>query len=199
MENATRRRIDAYLETHAGIIRTADFQRAGLHNSYISALLNEGSIVRVKPGLYIASETQTASGYFEIQLALPGAVICLGSALAHYDLSTYEPPSIQVALPRGNRTRVPEFPPVRRFFFGERRHSLGVATETIDGQTFKVYDREKTMCDVIRFRRTLGQDVVNEALRNYLTAAVVNVDLLLRYARILQEEGPVRTHLRISA
>ena len=54
------------------------------------------------------------------------------------------------------------------------------------------------MCDVIRFRRTLGQDVVNESLRTYLSGAAVNVDLLLQYARVLREEGPVLTHLRLS-
>ena len=198
MEETTRRRIESYLDTHDGIIRTVDFQRAGLHNSYISTLKHEGRIVRIKPGLYISADAQTASGFFEAQRALPSAVICLGSALAYYELSTYEPPVIHVALPRGNRTRGPEFPPVRRFSFGGPRYGLGVVTDTIDGRSFTIYDREKTMCDVIRFRRTLGQDVVNESLRTYLSGAAVNVDLLLQYARVLREEGPVLTHLRLS-
>lgn len=199
MESETRGRIDRYLMENAGVIQTADFQRAGLHNKYISALIDEGRLVRVKPGLYIASDMQTASGYFEIQLAIPAAVICLGSALTFYDLSTYEPPSVHVAVPRGNRIRPPEFPPIKRFTYGARRYNLGVVQEELEGKTFKIYDREKTICDVIRFRRTLGQDVVNEAIRNYLTGRNTNVAGLLKHARELNEEGPVQIHLRISA
>lgn len=199
MEEETRHRIDRYLVENAGIIRTADFQRAGLHNTYISALVDEGKIVRVKPGLYITPNMQTASGYFEVQIAIPAAIICLGSALAFYDLSTYEPPSVHVAVPRGNRIRPPDFPPVRRFTYGAQRYRLGILHEELEGKTFKIYDREKTICDVIRFRRTLGQDVVNETLRNYLAGRNTNVDRLLKYARELNEEGPVQTHLRMSA
>ncbi len=199
MEEETRHRIYRYLVENAGIIRTADFQRAGLHNKYISALVDDRRIVRVKPGLYITSEMQTAAGYFEVQIAIPAAVICLGSALAFYDLSTFEPPSVHVAVPRGNRISPPDFPPIKRFTYGAQRYSLGILHDELEGKTFKIYDREKTICDVIRFRRTLGQDVVNEALRNYLTGRNTNVDRLLKYARELHEEGPVQTHLRMSA
>lgn len=199
MEEETRSRIDRYLRENAGIIRTADFQRAGIHNKYISTLIDEGRIVRVKPGLYIASDMQTAAGYFEVQIAIPTAVVCLGSALTFYDLSTYEPPSVHVAVPRGDRIRPPEFPPIKRFTFGELRYNLGIVQEKLEGRTFRIYDREKTICDVIRFRRTLGQNVVNEAIRTYLRGRDISVDRLLKYARQLNEEGPVQTHLRISA
>jgi len=170
-----------------------------MHNKYISTLIDEGRIVRVKPGLYIAKDMQTAAGYFEVQIAIPTAVVCLGSALTFYDLSTYEPPSVHVAVPRGNRIRPPEFPPIKRFTFGELRYNLGIGQEKLEGRTFRIYDREKTICDVIRFRRTLGQDVVNEAIRTYLTGRDISIDRLLKYARELNEEGPVQTHLRISA
>jgi len=199
VEEQTRQRIEQYIEAHAGVIRTIEFQQAGLHNTYLTALSDEGRIVRIKPGLYIASDSQTASGFFEVQLALPSAVVCLASALAYYDLTTYEPPSVQVAIPRGNRTKPPTFPPTRLFSFGEIRHQLGVVTVEVEGRAVRIYDREKTICDTVRFRRTLGQDVVNEAIRNYLQGRDKNVDRVMEYSRRLRDEGPVRTHLRISA
>jgi len=199
VKSQTRQRIEEYLKAHAGVIRTIDFQRAGLHNSYLTTLADEGRIVRIKPGFYIASEAQTVSGFFEVQLALPNAVVCLASALAYYDLSTYEPPAVQVAILRGDRTKPPTFPPTRQFSFGHKRHELGVVTVEVEERDIRIYDREKVICDAIRFRRTLGQDVVNEAIRNYLRGANTNVDRVMEYSRILREEGPVRTHLRISA
>ena len=199
VEEQTRDRIEEYLKAHGGIIRTIEFQQAGLHNSYLTMLAEQGRIVRIKPGLYIASEAQTASGFFEVQLALPSAVVCLASALAYYDLTTYEPPSVQVAIPRGDRTKPPTFPPTRLFSFGGIRHELGVVTVKMEGRAIKIYDREKTICDTVRFRRTLCQDVVNEAIRNYLRGPKTNVDRVMDYSRRLRDEGPVRIHLRISA
>ena len=199
MEPRTHRRIEDYLDDHAGIIRTQEFQRAGLHNAYLATLVEEGRIVRLKPGLYLATESQTASGFFEVQLALPHAVVCLASALAHYELSTYEPPGVQVAIPRGERTKPPDFPPSRRFSFAEDRYSLGIKIESIDGREIRIYDREKSVCDAIRFRRTLGQDVVNEAVRSYLGQSQKDIDKVIDYSRMLRQEGPVRDHLRISA
>jgi predicted transcriptional regulator of viral defense system len=199
LELRTLRRIEDYLDDHAGIIRTQEFQRAGLHNGYLAKLVEEGHIVRLKPGLYLATESQTASGFFEVQLALPHAVVCLASALSHYELSNYEPPEVQVAIPRGDRTRPPDFPPSRRFSFADDRYSLGIETESIDGREVRIYDREKSICDAIRFRRTLGQEVVNEAVRSYLGQSKKDIDKVIEYSRMLRQEGPVQDHLRISA
>ena len=112
MNDNTRARIEEYLNEHYGVIRTGEFQRAGLHNAYLSTLVEDGRIVRLNTGLYIASEAQSVTGMFEAQLALPNCVICLGSALAYYELSTFEPPAIHVAVPRDDKTKAPEYPTI---------------------------------------------------------------------------------------
>ena len=91
----------------------------------------------------------------------------------------------------------PEFPPTRKFSFGKTRYNLGIVDEKIEGHDVRMYDREKTICDAIRYRRVLGQDVINETVRNYLEAEGRNVDRLIEYSRILRVEGPVRMHLRL--
>ena len=197
MDQQTRERMDEYLGSHNGVIRTSDFQAAGLHNFYLKELVDEGVLVRLKSGLYLKAENQTASGFYEIQTALPGAVICLASALAVYELTSYEPPSVQIAIPRDDRTLPPDYPPVRKFSFGRTRYTLGLIKVDIEGNEIAMYDREKTICDSIRYRRILGQDVVNEAIRNYLGSQETNIDKLIEYARVLKSDGPVRIHLRL--
>lgn len=197
MDHKTRNRIDEYLQSHNGILRTIDFQKAGLHNSYLKELVDEGILIRLKTGLYLKVENQTTSGFYEIQTALPDAVICLASALAFYELTSYEPPSVHIAIPRDDRTLPPEYPPVRKFSFGSTRYTLGLIKVKDEGNEIAMYDREKTICDSIRYRRTLGQDVVNEAVRNYLGSRDTNIDKLIEYSRVLKSEGPVQTHLRL--
>ena len=197
MEQNTRSRIEEYLEDHNGIVRTSVFQGDGFHNSYLTELVEEGYLVRIKAGLYLMAEKQSVSGFYEIQLALPSAVICLASALAIYELTTYEPPSVHIAIPRDDKTIPPEYPPVRKFSFGITRYTLGITKVEVEGRDIAMYDREKTICDCIRYRRVLGQDIVNEAVRNYLGSRRTNIDRLIEYSRILRSEGPVQTHLRL--
>ncbi len=197
MEQSTRARIVEYIESQDGVVRTSGLQDAGFHNVYLQELVAEGVLVRIKRGLYLSADRQTGSGFYEVQLALPNSVVCLASALAYYDLSTYQPPAIHVAIPRDDRTLPPEYPPTRRFSFGERRHRLGVDSVEVEGRAVAIYDREKTICDVIRYRNVLGQDIVNEAVREYLGAPRRDIDKVLAYARELRMEGPVTTHLRL--
>jgi predicted transcriptional regulator of viral defense system len=197
VDQITRDRIKEYLASQDGVIRTSHFQKAGLHNSYLTVLVEEGVIVRLKSGLYLKAEDQTVSGLYEIQMALPSAVICLASALVFHELTSFEPPSVHIAIPRDDRTLPPEFPPVRRFSFGSTRYTLGITKVDVEGRKISMYDREKTICDSIRYRRVLGQDVVNETVRKYLAGREINIDQLIEYSRVLKSEGPVRTHLRL--
>lgn len=197
MKQNTRSRIEEYLEDHDGIVRTSVFQGNGFHNSYLTELVGEGYLVRIKAGLYLMAEKQSVSGFHEIQLALPPAVICLASALSIYKLTTYDPPSVHIAIPRDDKTIPPEYPPVRKFSFGNTRYTLGITRVEVEGRDIAMYDREKTICDCIRYRRLLGQDIVNEAVRNYLSSQKINIDKVIEYSRILRSEGPVQTHLRL--
>ncbi len=197
MEQNTRSRIEDYLEDHDGIVRTSVFQGEGFHNSYLTELVEEGYLVRIKAGLYLMAEKQSVTGFYEIQLALPSSVICLASALAIYELTTYEPPAVHIAIPRDEKTTPPEYPPVRKFSFGNTRYNLGMTMVEVEGKDIAIYDREKTICDCIRYRRILGQDIVNEAVRNYLSSRETNIDRLTEYSRVLKSEGPVQTHLRL--
>ena len=61
----------------------------------------------------------------------------------------------------------------------------------------KIYDKEKSVCDAIRFRNKVGKDVEKEVLKNYLKERGRNIDKLLRFARLLRVEEQMKTYLSI--
>ncbi|MGA9115848.1 MAG: type IV toxin-antitoxin system AbiEi family antitoxin domain-containing protein, partial [Bacteroidota bacterium] len=77
-----------YLKDHKGYARMKDMKASGIHTREIQKLVEVGQLVKVKPGLYRLAEIQPdeATGLVEICLAMPKAVICLGSALAFHEL-----------------------------------------------------------------------------------------------------------------
>ena len=182
MNDSTRSRILSLLSDRGGFVRTADLTEAGIHNVYLAELVDEGTLTRIKNGLYVATVSETVSGFYETQLALPRSVICLGSALSYYNFATFEPAEVHVAIQRDDRTLPPEFPPVRLFSFGGARYETGVIEEEIEGHQVRIYDREKTICDVIRFRRALGETIAYESLRTYVEGTEKSLDRLFEYA-----------------
>ncbi len=196
MNSATRQRILSFLTDRGGVVRTADMTDAGFHHGYLSELVNDGTLTRIKSGLYILAETETVAGFYEIQLALPGSVICLASALSYYDLTTYEPAEAHVAIQRDDRTVPPDFPPVRLFSFSGARYKLGVVEEEVEGRPIRIYDREKSLCDALRFRRTLGENVAYESARNYISTPERNIERLIEYATRLGMRRSVEYMLR---
>ncbi|MEI6876946.1 MAG: hypothetical protein WCL50_17665, partial [Spirochaetota bacterium] len=92
----------------------------------------------------------------DVQRAVPGAVFCLGTALSIHGIGTWEPPEIQLALRRDRRIKLPDFPPCRVFYFSGARLELGVEERSGSSGPVIVYDREKTICDVLRFRSAIG-------------------------------------------
>ena len=77
-----------------------DMKASGIHTRQIQTLVKDGRIVKMKPGLYRLADIQPGetSGFVEVCLAMPKAIICLSSALAFHELTTFVPTAIAFAI-----------------------------------------------------------------------------------------------------
>jgi predicted transcriptional regulator of viral defense system len=152
-----------------------------------------------KRGLYALAKGSKRSEIVDIQKAVPGGVFCLGTALSIHGLGTWEPPEVQLAIRRDSRITLPDFPPIKLYSFSGARFELGVIEKATEAGVIKVHDREKTICDAVRFRNSLGLDIAMEALREYLKGRGRDIPRLLEYARLLRMEGSIRGYLEALA
>ncbi len=169
----------------------------GTSRSVLYSLRDKGIIVQVSRGLYRLAEfpEHREPDLCIVSLRYPRAVICLISALAYHDMTTQVPHSVSFALPRGSRAPSMAVPPVRHFFFSGLAYESGIEEHDLDGVKVRVYDREKTLADVFRFRNKLGLDVFLEALKLYKDAGHTKPALLMDYARICDVEKAMRPYL----
>lgn len=179
-----------FFENHYGYARMKDLKAHGIHTREIKNLLEKGMIEKVKPGLYRLS---SLSGNKEISLvdvcrAVPKGVICLISALDYYEFTTFSPWEVHAAVPHDLKEPTIEYPPVRFFHFRENTYSLGIETINTEFGPIRIYNREKTICDIFRFRNKLGEDLAIEALRNYLVWSKRNTTKLRKYAKVTRME-----------
>lgn len=199
MKLETEEQIHDFISSHGGYIRADSLRENGIHSAKIAALVSSGMLIRLKRGLYTLADSAERSELVDIQRAVPGGVFCLGTALSLHGIGTWEPPEVQLAIRRDYRITLPDFPQIRLFSFSGVRFDLGITEQATITGTVRVYDREKTICDVIRFRNTLGLDIAMEALKEYLKGRGRNIQGLLEYAKLLRMEGTMRGYLEALA
>jgi hypothetical protein len=77
---------------------------------------------------------------------------------------------------------LPDYPPIKLYYWNKRFYETGIIETTYNEEQIKIYDIEKSVCDVIRYRNKVGTDITSEVLRNYLKRKDRNLDKLMKYA-----------------
>jgi predicted transcriptional regulator of viral defense system len=182
-----------------GYISAKELNKAGLSSYDILRFIELGYIDRVKRGLYRKSNVNDEyNEMVEVSKIVPNGFICLLSALAYYELTTYIPSEYQVAVHMdAHKTKLPGYPPIKLYFFSDDRFSTGVSNIKISGSTVNIYDIEKTLCDCIFYRNKIGTDIVKEALDNYIKRKGNNIQRLLEYAEKLRVKSTLKTYLEV--
>ena len=165
----------------------------------INKLIDSGKLAKINKKTYENLDfTGEDSDYYYAYAYIPEGVICLMSAAAYYNLTTFRPDSIDVAIHRKAKvSTLPDWPSIALHYFTDNRFASGIETIDNDGNIFRIYDVEKTVCDVISYRNNIGIDETKEILKNYLNLKNRNLNKLIRYATELKCEDILRTYLEV--
>lgn len=182
---------------HAGVLRTSEALRLGIHPRTLYAMRDEGLLECLNRGLYRLANLPPLGNpdLVAVALKVPGGVICLISALAYHELTTQIPHEVYLALPRGAEPPRLDHPPIRIFWVTGKAFNEGVETYEVDGVSVRIYGAEKTLADCFKHRNKIGLDTAVEALRRYVRGRHVRIDTLMNYARICRVEKVMRPYL----
>jgi len=179
-----------------GIIRLQDLLEIGVNKYHMQKLIKTGKIERLKHGIYKLSDFQT-NEYLEIKNLVPNGIICLFSAWNYYELTTYIPHKFHIAIEKKSKVKLPDYPPIKLYYWNNNSLETGRKKVKIDGFTFSIFDLEKSVCDAVKFRNKIGKDTLNEIFTEYLKRKDKNLDLLIKYSKILRVEKILKTYLDV--
>lgn len=189
-----------YMKTHGGYATMRDMKTASIQTREIAKLLKDGKIDKIKPGLYRLADHPKDSPFratlIDVCEAMPKGVICLLSALDYHELTTFNPSEVHVAIPHAEKPRRIHYPPTKSFFFRERFYSPGISQVRTKSGTIRVYNKEKTICDMFRYRYKLGENLALEALKMYLRQKGADLRTLQKYAAICQVKTVLIPYLK---
>lgn len=182
-----------------GHCSTAQLGREKLSSRQIAALVKEGIISKTARGHYKlnSDDFNQFSEFIDVCNISPSAVIYLESAIVYHQLSNINPQRIVFAVPRNGRA-IPDMNlPIRRHFISRHIYELGILpVETASG-TFRIYDLDKTVCDVVKHRNKLGNEILAEVLNNYLKLDSKSISKLMSYARIMRLEKVITEYIGV--
>ena len=167
----------------------------------IQKLVKAGTIVKVKPGVYRLANLQIgeSNGPVEVCLAIPKAVICLTSALAFHELTTFIPKAITYAIPRSDKPIKLSYPPTESYYFSQTQYKAGTEHHETKAGNIRIYSIEKTICDCFRFRNKLGEDIAIEGLKTYFRGKDWNINKLMKFAEICRVKGIITQYVKAIA
>jgi predicted transcriptional regulator of viral defense system len=176
------------------IATTRQMLDAGIHTSYIVELVNADVISRIKRGVYEWTERGRKSDVEIISRLLPDAILCMETMLHHYGYTDRTPEVWHIAVDkRLNRKRLKiAYPPLKVHFVAPSYLELGVTRAIVDGVQVQVYDRERTICDVIRHSSKMEPEIVQKAIQAYVRDRLRNVIHLMEYARRFRIQKKVK-------
>ena len=153
-----------------GQTRLAEFGEAGITATTVSRMERSGEVVRLARGLYQLPDAalDPQQSLAEAARLVPRGVICLASALAFHGLTDQMPPKVWIAIGRKDwRPRV-TYPPIRVARFADELLRRSVEHKKIAGTAVPVFGVAKTVADLFRYRRTIGDALAIEGLRQAL-------------------------------
>ena len=196
-KNAPLEKIREMLRTQNGILRTADLEQKGIPRIYLSILVKNGEIRRISRGLYAAVNT-LVDEMVSIQARFKNAIFSHGTALYLLDLADRTPLSYAVTVPSGYNASVLKENGARVFFVKKELHERGTITlPSPHGNNIQTYNLERTICDILRSRNQMDIQVVNEALKRYVTRKDRDIHQLYQYASQFRIEKIIRNNIEI--
>jgi predicted transcriptional regulator of viral defense system len=153
-----------------GLTRMVEFEQAGITATTISRMEQAGDVMRLARGLYQLPDAvlDAQQALAEVSRLVPRGVICLASALAFHGLTDHMPPKVWVAIGRKDWRPRLTYPPVRIARFSDELLSRSVERKKIAGTPVPVFSVAKTVADLFRYRRTVGDAIAIEGLRQAL-------------------------------
>jgi len=168
-----------------GYKTTKELFASGLSKAEIHRQCKEGILVRIKQGLYRPADMFLQNqSFIDVAQAMPKGIICMFSALSFYELTTFIPKQIDVALPRTTVRSKIIYPPIKRYYIADAAFDKYVKVIKNGKYSFKIYDIEKTVCDAIRYRNKVGIDIAKETIKEYIKRKDKNIEKLLAISKL---------------
>lgn len=185
------------IEKNNGIVTTKEAQDNGISRQYLAMFVSQGKLQRVAYGIYVSPDAFEDTMYM-IQARSNKIIFSHETALYTHELTDRDPLQYSVSVPRGYGVGRLQDSGVAVYTVQNKLHQIGVETaQTIHGRDISVYNQERTVCDMIKYRNQVDGDMLTTMLKRYTNDKAKNLPRLMEYAKMFKVEKTVRQYMGV--
>lgn len=199
--NAARReelipQLQKLMEENHGVARAAQLYPLGLTYRNIQGLVKKGVLDHVKSGYY-------SMGYRDkpqeeiIYGLFPDGVLCMDTALYYYGYISERPYEWSIAVSKNtSKSRfLLDYPVVKPYYSEPEALALGVTTIPFAQGEIGIYDKERLICDCLKYEERIDREDMKRALLAYINEPEKDIARLMEYARARKVVAKVQSRI----
>lgn len=189
--------LDKMLDEHGGILLTCDVIRAGISKTYFMEYAKRIGLEQAAMGIYLSTDAW-ADYFYLLQARYPKVIFSHETALYLLGLAEREPLQFTVTAKAGYHAKSMDGQDIKVYRIKGELLELGVIeAKSPAGHMVRVYNGERTICDLLRSRRNIEIQDLQNALKGYVRKKEKNIPQLMRYAKEFHVEKLLRQYLEV--
>ena len=190
-------RIKEILKEQNGTLLSLELDKEKIPRTYLSMMVAEGDVERVGRGSYVSADSIEDMMYI-LQQKYPNIVYSHETALFFHDLTNRTPIKYSVTVPSGYKVVKALSDKSKIYYIKKDLHQMGtVERATSFGNPVKVYNIERTICDILRSRNRIDPQILTDALKMVVQLKKLNYPLLSEYAKKLKVDKILSMYLEV--
>ena len=175
-------------DRYGGMMRTTQLAEEKVFYLQRQKLIEKGYIEKVRRGYYQWIDHEDFSETGTVIRLFPDAIFCMDTALRYYGYSDRTPGDWHLAVSKdsGKSRFNIDYPFVKPYYIEPTVLELGLTRGNMDGYEIRIYDKDRVICDCLRYRNKMDKEIFNKAIQNYIADPEKSIPKLMEYA------GPLR-------
>ena len=175
-------------DKYGGIMRTTQLAEEKIFYPQREKLIADGYVEKIRRGYYQWINPDDFSEVGTVIRLFPDAILCMDTALRYYGYSDRTPGDWHLAVSKDSgksRFKI-DYPFVKPYYVEPAVLELGLTTGTMDGHAIRIYDKDRLICDCLRYRNKMDKEIFNKSIQKYIADPEKSIPKLMEYA------GPLR-------
>ena len=185
------------MKNNGGYITTKELDENNINRCFLTKMIERKQINRISRGYYGLVD-YNADEYYKMISMSERAVFSMNTALYLHNLSDRTPIVFDITVPYYYGGSLRKNKKVNLYFVKNSILNLGKIEITSPfGMKIKVYDQERTICDIVKNRNNMDMEIFSKAIKNYIKSSNKNLNKLMKYAKKLKIEKKMKEYMEV--
>jgi len=177
-----------------GVVTTKEVTENNIPRIYITKLINSKKLFRIDRGIYSTSIIDI-NKYYAMQVKSEKIIFSHFTSLYIQGFYKNIDNKDQISVPQSYNAK--KFTDFKVFYNNKKNYTHGLIEYEQNGYTIKLYDIERSVCDIIKDRNRFDELEYYRFINYYFSIEHLNYKKLLEYSTILKISDLVHHYLAI--